>query len=436
MGYRPPDGTSPAKAAVLAGAHRLLNPNRVETFGAIGVPLVIDRREGYRFWDLDGHELADLHLNGGVFNLGHRNPEVVATLVEAVGRYDIGNHHFPSAPKVALAEALLATDPGDTLTHVVFAPSGGEAIDVAIRSARRATGRRVVVAWDCAYHGRSGLSGAAGDPTAAAAFGSDLPAEFRTVPFGDLDALASALAPGDVAAVLAEVIPATAGFPLPPEGFYPAVRALCDAHDTLLVADEVQTGLGRSGTVWASEQFGLTPDVLVCGKGLSGGIYPVSAALLSERAAAWLAEDGWGYVTTFGGSDLGCEVARTALRLSTDPATLARVAATSERFAEGLARIAADHPFLVEVRRCGVIMALRFDDRLGAITMARALYEAGVWAMFAGFDASTLQWKPGLMVDDDWIDDVLDRVETAIGSVEAMRSLAGVGAATTGTEAP
>ena len=421
-----PDPVAPApseaKAAVLDGAHRLLHPNRVETFASIGVPLAIDRREGYRFWDLDGHELADLHLNGGVFNLGHRHPDVVATLVEAAQRYDIGNHHFPSEPKVALAEALLATDPGDRLTRVVFAPSGGEAIDVAVRSARRATGRRVVVAWDCAYHGRSGISGAAGDPKTAAAFLSDRPDEFRTVPYGDLDALAAALAPGDVAAVLAEVIPATAGFPLPPDGFYPGVRTLCDDHDALLVADEVQTGLGRSGTVWAIEGFGIAPDVLVTGKGLSGGLYPMSAALLSDRAGQWLVDDGWGYVSTFGGSDLGCEVARTALALSTEPPTLDRVARTSERMAAGLARIAADHPFLVEVRRRGVIMALRFDDRLGAITMARALYESGVWAMFAGFDASVLQWKPGLLVDDDWIDDVLERVETAITGVEARRT--------------
>ena len=187
----------------------------------------------------------------------------------------------------------------------------------------------------------------------------------------------------------------------------------------LLVADEVQTGLGRSGSVWAIERFGVEPDVLVTGKGLSGGMYPMSAALLSDRAGAWLAEDGWGYVTTFGGSDLGCEVARTALALSTAPATLERVARTSERFAAGFDRIAADHPFLVEVRRCGVIMALRFDDRMGALTMARALYEQGVWAMFAGFDASTMQWKPGLLVDDDWIDETLDRFERAITGVEA-----------------
>jgi acetylornithine/succinyldiaminopimelate/putrescine aminotransferase len=151
-------------------------------------------------------------------------------------------------------------------------------------------------------------------------------------------------------------------------------------------------------------------------------MYPVSAALLCDRAAAWLTEDGWGYVSTFGGSDLGCAVALAALRLSTTAETLARVADTSERFAAGFARIIADHPFLVEVRRLGVIMALRFDDPLGAITMAKALYDAGVWAMFAGFDASVLQWKPGLLVDDAWIDEALERFDAAITAVERGRA--------------
>ncbi len=202
------------------------------------------------------------------------------------------------------------------------------------------------------------------------------------------------------------------------------MRERCDRAGTLLVADEVQTGLGRSGRAWAIEGFGAEPDILVTGKGLSGGMYPISAVLLSAASGAWLCDDGWGYVSTFGGSDLGCEVARTVLALSLAPSTLERVARTGERFAEGFARIAAAHPFLVEVRRCGVIMGLRFDDRLGAITMARALYEAGVWAMFAGFDASVLQWKPGLLVDDDFVDEALARFERAITGVEAERGLA------------
>ena len=417
MSWAPPPGTSRAKAEALVRSHRHLIPNRIETFDALGVSLVIDGREGYRLWDVDGRELADLHLNGGTYNLGHRHPEVVQALVEGVERYDVGNHHFGSIPRGELAEALAATSPAGALERVVLCPSGSEAIDVAVRSARHATGRRKVVAFDCAYHGRSGLSGNVGDDKVARLFHSEDP-DLLTVPFDDVAAVEAALADGDVAAVLAEVLPATAGFLVPDDGYYPAVRQLCDRHGSLLIADEVQTGLGRSGDVWAIAGFGVTPDVLVCGKGLSGGLYPMSAVLLTERAGAWMDEDGWAYVSTFGGSELGCVVALRALELSTDPATLANVARVGAAYERGLAELAARHPLLVEVRRRGVIMALRFDDPLGGVRMARHLFERGVWAMFCGFDASAIQWKPGLLVDDAFVAETLSALDGALTAAE------------------
>lgn len=425
--YTPPASASAAKAQALAGSHRHLMPNRVETFEQLGLSLVIGRREGYRLWDIDGRELLDFHLNGGTFNLGHRNPELIATLVDALDRYDIGNHHFPSAPRAELAADLARLSPGGSLDRVVLTPSASEAVDVVIKSARRATGRRRIVAFDCAYHGRSGLSGAAGNPRDAAAFLSDRPDEFVTVPYGDLEAAAAALAHDDIAAFLVEVIPATAGFALPPAGYYPELRRLCDEHGTLLIADEVQTGLGRTGDVWAIEGFGVVPDALVTGKGLSGGLYPVAAALLGTRAGAWLDTDGWGYVSTFGGSELGCVVARRALELSTAPAALANARRLGSYFRAGLEAVAERHPYLVEVRERGLVMGLRFADPGGALRMAPALFEQGVWAMFAGFDTSVIQWKPGLLVDEAYADDAIARVERALvmletGSDRAERS--------------
>jgi len=422
-GYVPPADASPAKEAALLGAYRHLIPNRLEAFEQVGVSFVMGRREGYRFWDIDGHELMDFHLNGGTFNLGHRNPEIVAALVEGLGTYDVGNHHFASVPRAALAEELVACSFGGALSYVVFTPSGSEAIDVAIKSARRATGRRRIVAFDCAYHGRSGLSGAAGDPSNARSFVSDLPDEFVTVPFGDFDAMEQALAANDVAAVLAEVIPATAGFPMPPDDYYPAVRRLCDRHGTLLIADEVQTGLGRTGDVWAIASWRVVPNVLVTGKGLSGGVYPISATLLDEQAGRWLHDDGWGYVSTFGGSELGCIVAQKVLEISTAPATLANACAMGAYFKERLERLAASYPYLLEVRQRGVVMGIRFDDSSGALRMSGALYREGVWAMFSGFDLSVLQWKPGLLIDQTYADEALARFERALATVQEQHGV-------------
>src|SRR3990172_9320762 len=153
---------SQEKQRVLELSARHVCPNRVASLGALGVDLVIGRREGYRIWDLDGRELLDYHLNGGVFNLGHRNPELVAALRDALDTLDVGNHHFPSVARAELAAALARVAPGG-LRYAVFAPSGSEAIEVALKTARRATGRRRVVSLRKGYHGITGLALAAGD---------------------------------------------------------------------------------------------------------------------------------------------------------------------------------------------------------------------------------------------------------------------------------
>jgi hypothetical protein len=403
------------KQRVLELAERHVCPHRVRTFRSLGVDVVMGRREGYRFWDLDGRELLDFHLNGGVFNLGHRNPELVAELRAALDELDVGNHHFASGERAALAADLARLAPGD-LRYAVFASGGGEAVDVALKTARHATKRRRIVSVQAGYHGHTGLALAAGDERAAKMFLSEgPPGEFPHVAFGDLAAMEAALAPGDVAAVVLETIPATYGFPLPPEGYLPGVKSLCERHGTLYVADEVQTGLGRTGSLWAVEGFGVEPDILVTGKGLSGGLYPIAAALLSERVAGWLDEDGWGHVSTFGGAELGCRVARRVLEITTRAETRARVKTLAARFADGLGELRARHPeWLLEVRQRGLVIGLRFAHPQGGMLMTRALHGAGLWAMFAGFAPAVLQFKPGVLLDDATADEALTRMADGI----------------------
>jgi acetylornithine/succinyldiaminopimelate/putrescine aminotransferase len=402
-----------AKRRALDLAARHVCPDRVRTLEAMGVDLVIGRREGYRLWDLDGRELLDFHLNGGVFNLGHRHPEIVAALRDALDTLDVGNHHFPSLARAELAEALVRTMPAGELQYVVFSPSGGEAIDVAIKSARHATGRRTVVSLAGGYHGHTGLALAAGHERFADLFLSAGPSEdFVRVPFNDLDAMEAALGRHRVAAVIVETIPATCGFPLPAPGYLPGVKALCERHGALYVADEVQTGLGRTGRMWGVECFGVAPDILVTGKGLSGGLYPIAATVLAPRAARWLEQDGWAHLSTFGGAEVGCRVAQKVLEITTRPGVLEGVRATSDRLAAGLERLRARHPdWLLEIRRQGVVMGLRFAHERGGQLMTRALYDAGLWAMFAGFDPSVLQFKAGLLLDAPSCDEALGRFE-------------------------
>jgi acetylornithine/succinyldiaminopimelate/putrescine aminotransferase len=403
----------PGKDQALELTRRHVAPHRVAVWDAFGTQLVIGRREGYRLWDLDGRELIDMHLNGGTFNLGHRNPEVVEELLAAAATLDIGNHHFASSERATLAARLAELTPG-ALQYTVYSASGSEAIDVAIKTARRATGRRRIVTLAAGFHGRSGLSGAAGQDSGAAYFLSDMPEDFAKVPFADADAIAGELARGDVAAVLIETVPATYGFPVPPDGYLPTVKELCEQHDALYIADEVQTGLGRTGRLWGVEVFGVEPDVLVTGKGLSGGMYPIAATVLSPATAGWLHENGWGHVSTFGGSEIGCRVAGRVLEITTRPAVQEQIARLTERFARGLAEIRAREPYLVEIRQCGLVIGLRVDHPDGAVYLQQELFELGVWAIASGFDQSVLQFKPGLLLEDELADLVLERLAIAL----------------------
>ncbi|MUL82691.1 MULTISPECIES: aspartate aminotransferase family protein [unclassified Mycolicibacterium] len=406
--------TFDSKAQVLERAKTFWNPDKTQFWTDTGVDLVIDRREGYFLWDMGGRRLIDLHLNGGTYNLGHRNPEVMQAITEGMQHFDVGNHHFPSVARTALAQRLIETAPA-SLKKVAFGSGGGEAIDIALKSARHATKRRKIVSIIKAYHGHTGLAVATGDDRFAKMFLADQPDEFLQVPFGDVEAMERVLAPGDVAAVIMETIPATYGFPLPPPGYLEAVKAATEKHGTLYIADEVQTGLMRTGELWGITKHGIEPDILVSGKGLSGGMYPITAALLGDRAAQWLDEDGFGHISTFGGAELGCVAAIKTLEISTRPEVRSMVHYIADIFDHGLRRIQADHPdWFIGIRQNGVIIGLEFDHPEGAKFVMRELYQNGVWAIFSTLDPRVLQFKPGLLLSRELCEDVLDRLEVAV----------------------
>jgi acetylornithine/succinyldiaminopimelate/putrescine aminotransferase len=404
-----------SKTQVLDRAKAFWNPDKTQFWTDAGVDLVIDRREDYFLWDMSGRRLIDMHLNGGTYNLGHRNPEVMQAVSQGMEIFDVGNHHFPSVARTALAQRLVETAP-DSISKVTFGSGGGEAIDIALKSARHATGRRKIVSIIKAYHGHTGLAVATGDERFAKLFLSDRPDEFIQVPFGDVAAMEQALSGNDVAAVIMETIPATYGFPLPPPGYLEAVKDLTVRYGSLYIADEVQTGLMRTGELWAITKHGIEPDILVTGKGLSGGVYPITAALLGDRAAQWLDQDGFAHISTFGGAELGCVAAIKTLEITTRPEVRSMVHYIADIFDAGLRRIQSDYPdWFIGIRQNGVVIGLEFDHPEGAKFVMRELYENGVWAIFSTLDPRVLQFKPGLLLGRDLCEDVLDRLEVAVG---------------------
>ena len=404
-----------SKAEVLARSREFWNPGKTDFWAETGVDLVIDRRESYFIWDMSGVRLIDVHLNGGTYNLGHRNPELVEAITTGMRSFDIGNHHFPSSARAALAETLISSAPPN-LTKVVYGSGGGEAIDIALKTARHATKRRKIVSIVKAYHGHTGLAVAAGDDRFSRLFLSDQPDEFLQVPFNDLGPMESALRAGDVAAVIMETIPATYGFPLPAPGYLAGVKRLCERYGALYIADEVQTGLMRTGELWAISKHGVDPDILVSGKGISGGMYPISVVLATEAAAGWLTEDGFAHMSTFGGAELGCVAALKTLEITCRPEVRSMVHYIAGVFTDGLARIQAQYPdWFTGIRQDGLVMGLEFGHPQGAKFVMKRLYENGVWAIFSTLDPRVLQYKPGVLLTPALCEELLERTEVAIG---------------------
>lgn len=397
----------PSAAATADVFAEHVNAGKVATFRALGLELVMGARAGPRFQDAyTGQWFYNCHCNGGVFNLGHRHPAVVAAVREALDELDVGNHHLVSGWRAILAERLAAST-GGLLPGVVFGVGGGEANDLAIKVARAHTGRSGVVSACGGYHGHTGFAMAAGDPEYRDPFGPNLPG-FVQVPFDDLDALDRAVGDG-TAAVILEAIPATLGMPLPSPGYFAAIERLCRERGACLIVDEVQTGLGRTGTMWGFQQEGITPDLLVTGKGLSGGVYPITATLMTGELHRFFDDHPFVHISTFGGAELGCVAALAVLDVVEAPGFLERVRALGDRFERGFAGA----PFAL--RRRGLFMGLKLAGDGDGMVAAGGLIRDGVFAVFANNDTSVVQLLPPLVLDDAEADEIISIVRSVLG---------------------
>lgn len=397
----------PSSSATVDAFATHVNRGKVTTYEALGLDLVMGERAGSRFQHaFDGRWLYNCHCNGGVFNLGHRNPGVSAAVRDALEHLDVGNHHLVSGWRAKLAERL-ANSTGGHLPGVVFGVGGGEANDLAIKVARAHTGRPGVISAVGGYHGHTGLSMAAGDPEYRDPFGPNVPG-FRQVPFNDLAALDAAVDDA-TAAVILEPIPATLGMPLPEPGYLAGAERLCRERGACLILDEVQTGLGRTGALWCFQQEGIRPDIVTTGKGLSGGIYPISATLMTGDIHAFFDDHPFVHVSTFGGAELGCVAGLAVMDAIETPGFLDRVLDVGSRFGDAFA----DLPF--ELRRRGMFMGLKFPGAGDGMSAARDLINAGVFAVFANNDTSVVQFLPPLTISDDEVGELIAIVRATFG---------------------
>ncbi len=373
-----------------------VSPGKVETYRKYDITFVPGPREECILCDIDGRKFINCHCNGGVFNLGHRNQKVIRAVIGAMKVYDIGNHHLISKPKAECA-ALLASMMPKGLNQVVFGVSGGEAIDLAIKLARGVTGRSGIISAKGGYHGHTGFALATGDAKFKDKFGS-MPPAFSQVAFDDIGAMEKAVT-DDTAAVILETVPATMGIVVPEKTYFSRVKKICEDRGALLILDEVQTGFGRTGKMWGFENFKVLPDIVVLGKGMSGGIYPISATVYHERYADFFRKDPFVHISTYGGSEIGCFAAMETIKISKSAKLLSNVLKMGNYFKKEFARLSMRYPNLgLKVRGIGLMMGLEFKDEMTALFILKLLFDEGVYLVYSGNDPRVLQFLPPLII--------------------------------------
>ncbi|UCD82511.1 MAG: aspartate aminotransferase family protein, partial [Desulfobacterales bacterium] len=412
------------KSSAFSAFSEHVSSGKAAFFQKYDMDFVMGRREGPYLWDVDGEKrLFNLHCNGGVFNLGHRNSEIIGVLKTALDDYDIGNHHLVSKARADLAKMLSELMPGD-LEYTIFAAGGGEAVDLAIKVARAYTGRSKIISALGGYHGHTGFALAAGDEKYRIPFGPSIPG-FIQIPFGDPAVLKNAI-DKDTAAVILETIPATLGIVIPAEDYLPSVREICDQMGVMLIIDEVQTGLGRTGRLWAFEHFGIIPDMVVLGKGLSGGVYPMAATVLRKPLESVFHKDPFIHVSTFGGAEVGCIVAGYVLQISSTPDFLAHVNRLARDFAAKIEDLRQKHVrFLRGLRQLGLMMGLVLKDDLCGPILTKTAYDHGLLMVYANNAPHVCQLLPPLVMDTAQVEGVIQGLDTALNDARRLRPILG-----------
>jgi acetylornithine/N-succinyldiaminopimelate aminotransferase len=361
------------------------------------------RGQGAVLWDADGRRVLDFFSSILCTNLGHTHPAVTDAITrQAATLVHVSNLHY-SAPQTRLAELLTELSFGE---RVFLCNSGAEANEAALKAARRyghaSGGRFEVLTTLGSFHGRTFATIAAtGQEKVRRGFEPLLPG-FRYVPFGDAAAMEAAIGK-DTVAILVEPVQGEGGVNVPPPGYLKALREICDRHDLLLMLDEVQTGCGRTGTLWAYEQMDCVPDVMTLAKSLGNGV-PVGAMVCNARAASGL--DLGAHGSTFGGNCLTNAAAVATLEVLSDGKTLPRAQAAAARLRDGLAALQAKHPEQIEeVRGLGLLIGVALKDPERAKAIARAALEKGLLLNVTA--ERVLRIAPPLVVTDAEIDEAL-----------------------------
>ncbi len=377
--------------------------------------VVLERGQGVWVWDVDGKKYLDCLSAYSAVNQGHCHPRILQTMIEQAGKLTLTSRAFRNDQLGLYYQELCEL----TNSHRVLPMnSGAEAVETAIKVVRKwgytikgvPDDQAEIIVCQNNFHGRTiAIVGFSTDESSRDCFGPFAPG-FRVVPFGDIGALERAITPKTVA-FLVEPIQGEAGVLIPPDGYLRDVRRICDEHNIVMITDEIQTGLGRTGKMLAEEHEGIEADLTLVGKALSGGFYPVSAVLSNSEVMSVLKPGEHG--STFGGNPLACAVARTALKVLIEENMIENAAEMGDYFLDGLRQI--QNPLIKDVRGRGLMLAVQFwPDAGGARNFSKALMKRGL--LCKETHEHTIRFAPPLIISRETVDWALEQISEVLSA--------------------
>ncbi|KUK82890.1 MAG: Ornithine/acetylornithine aminotransferase [Pelotomaculum thermopropionicum] len=452
-----PAGFLPLSEALKQNRKQVVNNHKVYVnaglaamMGMLNFDKQFTKAEGINLWDSDGNRYLDFLGAYGALNLGHNHPRVTAAL-EQVKQLPNLLQASLGALAGALAKNLAAATPGD-LQRSFFGNSGAEAVEGALKLARAATGRRGLVYCDNSFHGKTmGALSVTGREKYRKYFKPLLP-DCISIPYGRLDALESTLKSENIAAFIVEPVQGEGGIIIPPPGYLSGAREICSRYGTLLIMDEIQTGLGRTGKMFACEHEGVIPDIMCLAKSLGGGVMPVGAYITTDgiwKKAYGSIEKALLHTSTFGGNTMAAAAAIAALEVTYEENLPDRACETGRQLLTGLYKLKDKYPLVKEVRGCGLMVGVEFNQPGGLASKASfglfdKLSEEYTGSMVAGEllnkyriitaytlnNPNVIRLEPPLNVTSEQIDTLLQALEQVFSEHKSFFSMAASGAKT------
>jgi len=395
------------------------NPSLARLLKMTGYDTVEWKAQGAVITDVFGKEYIDCAGGYGVFNIGHSHPKVIKAVQEQLKKMSLSSKVFLNKPLADLAELMAKITPGD-LQYSFFCNSGAEAVEGALKLARLATGRTKIISTRNAFHGKTfGALSATGRDIYRDPF-KPLVGDFIHVPFGDITAMRKTVCE-DTAAVIIEPIQGEGGIIIPPDDYLIKLRKICDETGTLLIADEIQTGLGRTGKMFAVDHYGVVPDIITLAKALSGGIIPVGAFVGKPKVWEAFRSNPLIITSTFGGNPLACVAAKAAIEVVLEENLCERAVHLGKYLMAGLRDLQISYPDIIsDVRGKGLMIGLELaKEGLGGVVIPEMARE-GITAVYTLNNPRVIRFEPPLVITEDQIEKVLMIAEKAVKKAKTM----------------